>query len=628
MGEFGELLGDLIDSSWSYYDYLKATNKGRDERKIAKITLSLSGLDLHLSAPLLSAENLILSCAEREWELFEQGDLAVFSYNDKLRLLCLSGERELLEKIYENFLQNKDSVRLFVDLKFLVENIALFYENMPVLNPPQSPKFGEELAFLANEIESSSEISMPFLSLSAFQSNYGDLRIKSEDDNKEPYFALQNECVKSDSMSLHNEQKEALCGIFKNSFCYIWGAPGTGKTRAVLLLALSFYIKKGARVAILAPTNTALEQSLNTLLERLGELGIDTSCILRLGAPSAAFLERFANNCDPILVPNARESYKKRLAQSSVIAATLDTFLRRSELRELEFAHFFVDEAANAALPKVAALLNGTPLSLLGDHKQLPPVCVLDEKEKSPQWQKAALWRYSALFLPNFLNEKNIDLFLKKYANDNADFALYNAAQKTSGFRAQNNKSKITLPIFSLTHTYRYGSNLAQILDNFIYKNGLRSNCASTRLLRIQAPFINAPQNEKNVNLNEAKICAALGDFYSKNGKDFAIISPFVNQYRAIRDELFLLKNFTAKDQVFTIHRSQGQEFDSVIFSPVALHYYLTDSRNNSALFALNVALSRARREIIFISDYFYWSKFKEQFISQILSICEEVKFN
>jgi ATP-dependent exoDNAse (exonuclease V) alpha subunit len=72
-----------------------------------------------------------------------------------------------------------------------------------------------------------------------------------------------------------------------------------------------------------------------------------------------------------------------------------------------------------------------------------------------------------------------------------------------------------------------------------------------------------------------------------------------------------------------TIHGSQGQEFETVILSPVTLHYHLTNSKNPAALHALNVAVSRAKGRIVLVCDYAFWMKQKGQFLSALLRECE-----
>ncbi|MDE6978383.1 MAG: ATP-binding domain-containing protein, partial [Helicobacter sp.] len=100
-------------------------------------------------------------------------------------------------------------------------------------------------------------------------------------------------------------------------------------------------------------------------------------------------------------------------------------------------------------------------------------------------------------------------------------------------------------------------------------------------------------------------------------------LTPFRLQRMMILRACPQLRN---KDKVFTIHRSQGLEFDTIIFSPVLLHYYLTDSRCIGALQALNVAVSRARKQIILVCDVAMWRTNKGQFLERLLQNAKPLK--
>lgn len=121
-------------------------------------------------------------------------------------------------------------------------------------------------------------------------------------------------------------------------------------------------------------------------------------------------------------------------------------------------------------------------------------------------------------------------------------------------------------------------------------------------------------------NYNEALQCCNLAREFLNAHQDFAILTPFVNQRQLI---LKTMPALYKEECVWTIHSSQGQEFDYVLFSPVILHYHLNDSSNQKALFALNVAFSRAKKGIILICDKTYWLRQKNQFLSQLVQIAK-----
>lgn len=498
-------------------------------------------MQFQLHSKLYGLDGLVLHCENDFYPIYEEGKIQASFYDEKTKSLTLSFNDDSTK---EKILQNIKGIKLYSDLKFLVANVRNFYIENQDLQLPQK----------CSKIE-----------------------------------------AKFDSKDLHKEQINALNGIFTSPLCYIWGAAGSGKTKVVLLHSLATYIQNGLKVAILAPTNNALEQSLISLLRKLAEIGIDTSSIFRLGTPSQSFAEEFPLNCDPILLDKA--SYKTKLESSLVIAATLDSFLRRAELRALKFEHFFIDEAGFTPLIKALTLCAyNKPITLLGDHKQLKPICLVKNKDK--EYESSKLWFYSSLFLESFF--ENQEDFLKIC-----------------------NPKIPTLPknTFILTHTYRYGDNLAKLLDNYIYKNGLKGQNENTNLFLL--PIINSQSTfSDNQNFQEAQGCIRLAKTLINRDKNFAIITPFVNQKKLILKEF---PNLRTRECVFTIHGSQGQEFDTVIISPVCLHYHLSDSRNEEALYSLNVALSRARNEIIFVCDRHYWNTHPTQFLTQVMKISKAI---
>lgn len=80
--------------------------------------------------------------------------------------------------------------------------------------------------------------------------------------------------------TLNPEQSDALIRGLLHDISFIWGPPGTGKTM-VIGSACKVSYERGARVLIAANTNTAVDQALESVLEKLP--GIPSGAILRLG---------------------------------------------------------------------------------------------------------------------------------------------------------------------------------------------------------------------------------------------------------------------------------------------------------------------------------------------------------
>jgi hypothetical protein len=83
---------------------------------------------------------------------------------------------------------------------------------------------------------------------------------------------------------LNNRQPAAACTALKNRIAYIWGPPGTGKTRVLSAVCKSLF-DAGKRVLICSNTNQAVDQVLNALCKMLGRKhqAVEDGRILRIG---------------------------------------------------------------------------------------------------------------------------------------------------------------------------------------------------------------------------------------------------------------------------------------------------------------------------------------------------------
>ena len=494
-------------------------------------------------------------------------------------------------------------------------------------------------------------------------------------------------------IALSDNQYHCASLAMSSPLTYIWGAPGTGKTKHVLASCVLSYLRAGKKVILVAPTNNALEQSLFGLLHALSrEGGIDPAGkVIRLGVPGDLFhtvwpdvcvdgafnwvkadlLEKISVLQNRIrmydesleirsgrgregaedLFPDKSEqelqaekkkataSVNKLLEKSrkltegglsvllsgfSVVAATVDKCLF-SVLPDGDFKpdHVFLDEAGYCNVIKGMTLLGfGKPLTLLGDHMQLPPVFegetdLLDDPEK----QLARLWKTSSLYLENAVSCGDLNEFCRR----DPDRPVFDRMQ-----------------VGALTETHRFGPALAEVLARRIY--GQRFCSLSENETRIV--FINAPKTaadkEKNelgkprrVSHSEAKCVRTLVEHnLSRPDYTMGIITPYRKQRRLLSETMDrLYKKYRREeedmeDDIVTVHRSQGREWDVVLFSVTDCfdEKYLTDTvKNRQALKLINTAVSRAKKMLVIIGDAEDWKGKPNQLISELFAVGTEI---
>ncbi|MGX2972767.1 AAA domain-containing protein [Helicobacter sp. T3_23-1059] len=564
----------LTNATTIYYEYLEQNNLGCEQLQILRTNIDSSVIKFFIKAKFVNPDALMMDLNGKYLPLSDEAGFSVLFYDEKTGVLAIECLDFALLETIKNYTQD---IKIFSDLKFLITNLEIFFKKaerfaLPSIKPCVVPT------------------------------------------------------QKSIKDYLNEEQKNALLCALNTPFSYIWGAPGSGKTQVVLFEALLCYIYEGLPVCVLAPTNSALEQVLSALIRKFDELGLNREKILRLGTPSNSFLEKYTEVCDPqVLAKKAKENLfssnvpKNRIKEAIVIGMTMDGFIAKQATLGIDFHHFFLDECAFTPLIKALALTTqNAPITLLGDHKQLMPICEMPPSQIKGDKIWANLFNLSSLFLEDFFENP---------AESNAPIFSKSQSSTLSFIESKNAKTTFC----TLRQTHRYGDNLAKILDSHIYHNGLKGKEQDTQIFYIDCP--NAIIEDKQ-NITEANTIASLinevqkarhrlnpndsndskDSMILKNFEDYAVITPFVKQKK------LLSKCGVSYRAVWTIHGSQGQEFDTVIFSPVMLHHHLTDSHNTNAAYALNVAISRIKKQLIIVCDRAYWLKFRGQFLSEILA--------
>ena len=298
------------------------------------------------------------------------------------------------------------------------------------------------------------------------------------------------------------------------------------------------------------------------------------------------------------------QSTRQRVKNSLIIAMTIDAYIQYTLKDSIEVEHIFCDEAGYMSNIKALTLFkNSCPITFLGDHMQLPPVSEIKNDDINAM-KKSFLWSQSSLFFETLFLQKNEDDVYQEFLSSKLP-----KFEKT----VQTN----------LKITHRFGSNLAKVLDKFVYKFGFESAfIQDTEII-----FINSASNpleaKERSSVEEVQIIKEL----IKNLKDdFAILTPYKNQVKLLKEVL----GRSYFENIMTIHKSQGSEWNTVIFSVVddslfgKRKMFFTDSLNENfkSLNLINTVVSRTKKRLIIVANEEFWINQKNtQLIGNMISI-------
>ncbi|MDO5861588.1 MAG: AAA domain-containing protein [Thermoplasmata archaeon] len=328
-------------------------------------------------------------------------------------------------------------------------------------------------------------------------------------------------------------------------------------------------------------------------------------------ADIAASVEEYREELEAL---NSR-STEERVSNATIIAMTPHQFLSRFRPRgsdedtrmELDVDRIFLDEAGYCGLVQALALFtNGVPVAMFGDHMQLPPVeqiedaIVRDAAKRGSILQDLFLWNLSALYCESLMR-CGVDGLRILYL-DERDPIFENTVRR------------------DLTESRRFGTNLASILDRFVYGNGLRGD--DGRCLEIDVIDVRCDEKEDRANPEEAK---AVSVFLKGSGIDpskVCVLTPYRRQLSILRSRVG--RKFS--DCVMTVHGSQGREWDTVVLSisdnRTAVRdvpYRFTSSSTPIGLRLMNTALSRAQRRLVVVCDAEFWESREGELIGEVV---------
>ncbi len=310
------------------------------------------------------------------------------------------------------------------------------------------------------------------------------------------------------------------------------------------------------------------------------------------------------------------EEASAALETAKIIVCTPHQFFKRmipacvppvSGKHVLDVGHIYVDEAGYANLMHIVPLLtNHVPITLLGDHMQLETVFTMGRDVaiagiRDGGWPLAFLWGMPAVHLETMFAAANTKDLQNIYIQD---------------ISPAFDKVKLSV----LKKSYRFGDNLAKILDECVYERiGLEG---TSRDGNLEIECIPVKSCNAFTNKNEAD---AISIFVGEGGvpDSTAILVPYRKQRDLIRRTL----PPNSRCEVMTIHASQGREWDTVIVGVTdskSAGKSFMDTKNHQVKKIVNTAVSRAKRRLIIVCNFDWWINRDGQLVTALIKYAND----
>ena len=425
-------------------------------------------------------------------------------------------------------------------------------------------------------------------------------------------------------LPLNPSQQSAVGRILAaGDLAIVHGPPGTGKTTTLVHAISALVRRKGEKVLVVAPSNTAVD----LLSERLSEQGLN---VLRIGN-AARVSDRLQSLTldEKMAAHSSSKEIKKLKKRASEFKDMAHKYKRnfgkaerdqrkalfdeaRSVMKEVErLEQYILDDVLSKAQVVTATLVGASHYTIKNLRYQ---TAVIDE---AGQALEPACW------IP-ILKAQRVIL-----AGDHCQLPPTVKSAEASGLNTTLLEKNVALhpeTVSLLDEQYRMNSVIMGYSSEVFYESRLKAHAsvAGRTLFEGDKPLVfidtagcgydEQPEGTGLVNPEEAAFLIRhathtveeLGVRY--NALDFpsmAIISPYRNQVRLLQhlmEHSAVLRQYADKIAVNTIDSYQGQERDIVYIGMTRSN---TDNKIGflSDIRRMNVAMTRARKKLVVIGD-------------------------
>ncbi len=299
------------------------------------------------------------------------------------------------------------------------------------------------------------------------------------------------------------------------------------------------------------------------------------------------------------LTQPAEQLHAELIRDADVIGATcIGVGVQKNKLSDLEFDLAIIDEAGQIPLTStLVPLIRARRAVLVGDHHQLPPF-VDDEVRQWLQRHPLTDTRIEAAQLTELLTHSAFERLIRA------------APPANQVLLSQQRRMPAVLSDFISTRFYqgRLGTATEPRPRSAIFRSPLvlvdTADLPARDRAERRRDKTETWQTAGCDNLAEARLVLDLVQWYARYGRQWAVIAPYRAQVQLLTQRLReLLDDDAVRDRVGTVDTFQGREYDIVVYSftrsnPAARVGFLAELRR------LNVAITRAREQLILIGDY------------------------
>ena len=424
------------------------------------------------------------------------------------------------------------------------------------------------------------------------------------------------------------------------STSFLWGPPGTGKTRTLGAL-LATYIQQAptSRLLLLSTTNSAVDQAIVAVDKALDEVtakqpqrsALRSQC-LRIGTH---FVPRYYGGREHLLpakdlslIQRLMELHKNEPAKQ--LAQQYSNWKAQVEAIQAEIRKQAVDALKRA---RVAAMTTTGAVFRFDDFAQLPPydLVIFDEASQVSLAHALALVHLGKRVLFAGDPQQLAPIVQSEHPDAKEWLGKSVFCRRPDGHPSVcqlNEQSRMAEPICEVISQTFYDGDLTVAAEKHKDPKWLADRrpvdvagygAKNAYLIRTDSEGKYVPSMGGFVRFETADLVCTLVGRLTKvvNPEQLLVLTPYRAQRALIKRKLF--NAGFKKVVVSTVHRAQGSEKDTVIFDPVVA---ATPFLNNKDLGPrlINVAVSRAQaRVFVIVSE----ENLKNRHLQQIAGIIE-----